>query len=105
MVGDQKSVKAILKQPIPKPEGTKETFLHFEGYWVRQGAFDPVIPEDYVLTKSVRKNLKDLVRVVSIGKLPVLLQVFYFPVLSIFLHLIMSSSRLGNIFSYLILFF
>lgn len=28
----------------------------------------------YILTESVRRNLKDLVRVVSIGKMPVLLQ-------------------------------
>lgn len=28
----------------------------------------------YILTDSVRRNLKDLVRVVSIGKIPVLLQ-------------------------------
>lgn len=28
----------------------------------------------YILTDSVRRNLKDLVRVVSIGKIPILLQ-------------------------------
>jgi len=28
----------------------------------------------YILTETVRRNLKDLVRVVSIGKIPVLLQ-------------------------------
>lgn len=75
MVGDQKSVKAVLNQPIPKPEDSNNEYLQFEGYWVRKGSMEPLTPHDYILTESVRNNLKDLVRVVSIGKLPVLLQV------------------------------
>ncbi|KAJ8930712.1 hypothetical protein NQ314_016477 [Rhamnusium bicolor] len=70
LIGDEKSVKAVTKQPIPEPQESGEQHLKFESYWVRKGSFEPVSPEDYILTASVRKNLKDLVRVVSIGKLP-----------------------------------
>lgn len=72
-----KEVKALMKQPIPMPSvsNKSEKFLQFEGYWVPQGCVEPQVPQDYILTGSVRRNLKDLVRIVSIGKLPVLLQV------------------------------
>ncbi|KAJ8918423.1 hypothetical protein NQ315_008120 [Exocentrus adspersus] len=71
LIGDEKSMKAILNQPIPEPQAG---CVQFEGYWVSKGCLEPNPPDDYILTGSVRKNLKDLVRVVSIGKLPVLLQ-------------------------------
>lgn len=72
LVGDEKALKALLKQPIPMPKA--EGYVNFEGYWVRSGSLDCSPPDDYILTSSVRKNLKDLVRIVSIGGLPVLLQ-------------------------------
>lgn len=69
-------VNAILKQPIPVPKSKNEdAYIQIEGYWVCKGSLEPAAPANYILTESVRKNLKDLVRVVSIGKLPVLLQV------------------------------
>ena len=40
-----------------------------EGYWIPRGEF-----EGYIMTNSVRIILKDLARVVSLGRLPVLLQ-------------------------------
>lgn len=83
MVGDQKSVKAVLNQPIPKPDDPANEYFPFEGYWVRKGPLEPMPPDEYILTESVRKNLKDIVRVVSIGKLPVLLQVSSFKTLLI----------------------
>ncbi|XP_077284299.1 midasin [Arctopsyche grandis] len=71
----KKSLKSVLQQPIPQPKGTKlEQFLSFEGYWICKGTLESVIPDDYILTSSVRKNLKDLVRIISLGKLPILLQ-------------------------------
>lgn len=59
---------------MPKSYST-DMCLEIEGYWVSKGTLEPKTPDNYILTQSVRKNLKDLVRVVSIGKLPVLLQV------------------------------
>lgn len=69
-----KEAKALMKQPIPIPNN-KGKFVQFEGYWIPQGSLEPATPDNYILTESVRRNLKDLVRIVSIGRLPVLLQV------------------------------
>ncbi|XP_023288825.1 midasin [Orussus abietinus] len=72
---DNKTAKAVLRSPIPKPtHEPDEEYINFEGYWVVRGSVEPEIPDNYILTESVRRNLKDLVRVVSIGKMPVLLQ-------------------------------
>ncbi|XP_043277150.1 midasin [Venturia canescens] len=70
-----KMAKAILSTPIPKPGcGENEDFINFEGYWIVKGNLETEVPKNYILTNSVRRNLRDLVRVVSIGKIPVLLQ-------------------------------
>ncbi|XP_018570303.1 midasin [Anoplophora glabripennis] len=74
LIGDERSLKAVLNQSIPEPQKSNDSYLQFEGYWIRKGSIEPNSPDGYILTESVRKNLKDLVRVVSIGKLPVLLQ-------------------------------
>ncbi|KAJ3654813.1 hypothetical protein Zmor_013972 [Zophobas morio] len=74
MIGDDKLLKSVLKQSIPPPKENPDDYIQFEGYWVRKGSLECVVSEDYILTDSVRKNLKDLVRIVSIGGLPVLLQ-------------------------------
>lgn len=63
--------KAVLSQSIPKPPGEH---LNFEGYWIQQGPKVAQACENYILTDSVKENLRDLARIVSIGKLPVLLQ-------------------------------
>ncbi|KAL0114620.1 hypothetical protein PUN28_011725 [Cardiocondyla obscurior] len=72
---DNKNVKAILGTPIPKPRcSPEEKYIYVEGYWILQGSLTPETPSNYILTDSVKRNLKDLVRIVSIGKIPVLLQ-------------------------------
>ena len=38
-----------------------------EGYWIAKGKEKCVIDESYVLTESVKLNLRDLSRVVSAG--------------------------------------
>jgi len=60
-------VKALTNKPLPKPSG--HDCLNFEGYWIAVGTREPVVPENYVLTPSVRANLKDLARIVSAGYL------------------------------------
>lgn len=64
--------KAILSYKISKPGHGEH--LNFEGYWIEQGS--NVVEEctDYIMTDSVKKNLQDLSRIISIGKLPILLQ-------------------------------
>ena len=71
VVGRQ-GVKGILKQSIPEPPIGQH--LNFEGYWISQGSIEPEVPESYVMTKSVKANLRDLSRIVSAGRFPVLIQ-------------------------------
>uniref|UniRef100_A0A8C3BNE5 Midasin n=1 Tax=Cairina moschata TaxID=8855 RepID=A0A8C3BNE5_CAIMO len=66
------NIKNLLKQQIPKPQGEK--FINIEGYWISAGDKEPTVDETYVLTPSVKLNLKDIVRVVSAGTHPVLIQ-------------------------------
>lgn len=67
------NAKSVLSQNIPCPAGDGN-FINFEGYWIQQGEKNPEQCESYILTETVRQNLKDLSRIISIGKLPVLLQ-------------------------------
>uniref|UniRef100_A0A8C4E441 Midasin n=1 Tax=Dicentrarchus labrax TaxID=13489 RepID=A0A8C4E441_DICLA len=61
-----------LKQSIPAPSGW--LCVEVEGYWVSQGEMEPAVDPSYILTASVKLNLRDLVRVVSAGTHPVLIQ-------------------------------
>ncbi|XP_067097253.1 midasin [Osmerus mordax] len=61
-----------LKQPIPEPSG--RVCVEMEGYWVSQGEMEPALDPNYILTSSVKLNLRDLARVVSAGSHPVLIQ-------------------------------
>ncbi|XP_058121933.1 midasin [Anopheles ziemanni] len=67
---------AVVKNlaPIPKPITNADRQLNFEGYWIEQGQREVQECESYILTESVRNNLRDLARIASIGRLPVLLQ-------------------------------
>lgn len=72
---DKTNVKAVLCHPISKPKcSPREEYICIEGYWILQGSLKPETPSNYILTDSVKRNLKDLVRVVSLAKIPVLLQ-------------------------------
>lgn len=59
---------------IPEPKVEGQNFLLFEGHWIPQGNLEIEIPDGYILTPTVRKNLRDIARIISLGKLPVLLQ-------------------------------
>ncbi|XP_031820381.1 midasin [Sarcophilus harrisii] len=66
------NIKSLLKQPIPEPKGGR--LIQIEGYWISVGDKEPTIDETYILTPSVKLNLRDIVRVVSAGTYPVLIQ-------------------------------
>ncbi|XP_033739322.1 midasin-like [Pecten maximus] len=66
------NITSLLKKDIPMPGDGKYHFV--EGYWIPVGAAKPVQQDKYILTPSVRANLKDLSRVVSAGQHPVLIQ-------------------------------
>ncbi|TMS12601.1 Midasin [Larimichthys crocea] len=61
-----------LKHPIPAPSGHQ--CVEVEGYWVSQGEMEAALDPSYILTASVKLNLRDLARVVSAGTHPVLIQ-------------------------------
>lgn len=65
------NAKAVLNQSLPQ---LGENYLQFEGYWIQEGGLELQSCEHYILTTSVKKNLQDLARIISIGKLPILLQ-------------------------------
>ncbi|GCB61475.1 hypothetical protein scyTo_0011316 [Scyliorhinus torazame] len=59
------SAKTLLQQPIPEPKGGKS--LQIEGYWITTGDEEPSVDKLYILTPSVKLNLRDLARVVAAG--------------------------------------
>ncbi|XP_048350337.1 midasin isoform X2 [Sphaerodactylus townsendi] len=66
------NTKNILKQPLPEPKEGR--MIKIEGYWIPVCDKEPTVDETYVLTPSVKLNLRDIVRVVSAGTYPVLIQ-------------------------------
>lgn len=65
--------RQLFFQPLPLPptQDSDSGFVCVEGYWVPQGPLakshenDDVVLNTYVLTDTVRSNLRDLARVVS----------------------------------------
>jgi len=49
-------------------------YVNIEGYWISAGENIPSVNEDFILTETVRQNLKDVARIVSLSKFAVLLQ-------------------------------
>ena len=58
------NIKSFLGREVPKP---RDNMVNVEGYWIELGTKKTMEDETYVLTKSVKQNLKDLGRVVSGG--------------------------------------
>ncbi|XP_052872862.1 midasin [Anopheles cruzii] len=74
LLGREDASETVKQPPIPRPKLNAERQLNFEGYWIEQGSREVQECESYILTDSVRNNLRDLARIISIGRLPVLLQ-------------------------------
>ncbi|XP_043542624.1 midasin isoform X1 [Chiloscyllium plagiosum] len=66
------NAKAVLQQPIPEPKGGQS--VQIEGYWIATGDKEPSVDKLYILTPSVKLNLRDLARVVAARIHPVLIQ-------------------------------
>lgn len=65
---------SLLKASIEEPKA-KDKYVCVEGFYVLKGMKEPKVNESYIKTATVRKNLKDICRIVSIGKtFPVLLE-------------------------------
>ncbi|XP_051781409.1 midasin isoform X2 [Erpetoichthys calabaricus] len=61
-----------LKESIPEP--TDKKCFQVEDYWISRGELPPATDSSYILTPTVKLNLRDLARVVSAGSHPVLIQ-------------------------------
>lgn len=55
--------KSCVSAPISPPKSGDH--VKVEGFWLQKGSIPPVVSDEFVLTHSVKKNLKNLVRVVS----------------------------------------
>ena len=55
--------KTCINAPIPRP--SQHGFISVEGFWLHIGSCDPYVPEGYILTASVKRNIKNLARVIS----------------------------------------
>ena len=62
------SIEILLRRPLPQPQDGNEYVL-VEGYWIPKGPAELPVQDsnDYILTASVRANLRDLARIVSAG--------------------------------------
>ncbi len=67
----KKNALQSLRMP-PHLKGSRA--VQVEGYWIQCGEGSAQVQEGYILTETVRKNLRDVARVVSLSSLPVLLQ-------------------------------
>lgn len=84
------NAKNALKHKIPRPttenctksnihdkQDDDDEYVNIEGYWIQRGGIghqkDANI-SNYILTAMVKENLKNLARIISIGRLPILLQ-------------------------------
>lgn len=61
----EKSHLSRFLQSIPAP--SDRPCVDVERYWVSQGEMEPALDPSYILTASVKLNLRDLSRVVSAG--------------------------------------
>lgn len=73
------NAKSILSQPPKHPSDGKQ-YVRFQNndkdrhYWLLQGAEEPRERTDYIITKSIERNLLNLVRATSTRRFPVLIQ-------------------------------
>ncbi|XP_076823935.1 midasin-like isoform X3 [Clavelina lepadiformis] len=66
-----KSKLNMLSQPLPNPD---YNFVTVEGHHIQRGPHAPSCDPNYIVTDSVKENLRDLARPVSYGKYPILIQ-------------------------------
>mmetsp|Transcript_2552 Transcript_2552/g.9614 ORF Transcript_2552/g.9614 Transcript_2552/m.9614 type:complete len:5361 (-) Transcript_2552:2473-18555(-) len=60
-----------LNEIPPQPSDQHVQFQHF---WLPTGSFQQENPSHYILTESIEEHLKNLARIVSVGRYPILLQ-------------------------------
>ena len=78
IAGGKKKALSLLSNKLSRPEMKKhiQGFVSIEGFWISCGETgdEPYIDQSFILTPTVRQNLRDVARVVSLSKHAVLLQ-------------------------------
>ncbi|RWS13574.1 hypothetical protein B4U79_11757 [Dinothrombium tinctorium] len=73
LLGGKKEL-SVIKSQIQPPTNVDD-FILCQGFWISRGKEKPFTDANYIITSSIRRNLIDLARIVSIGKtFPILIQ-------------------------------
>lgn len=69
------SLKQLDEYVIPKPQDT-HSYVQVQGFWIQASSQSKEVNENYIITKSVKKNMERLARIISLGqrRLPILIQ-------------------------------
>lgn len=69
------AIKSLTNAVIPEPQDGHQ-YTMAEGFWIQRSNEEPSVNPNYILTPSVRKNLQNIARIISLSqrKLPILLQ-------------------------------
>uniref|UniRef100_T1K3A0 Midasin n=1 Tax=Tetranychus urticae TaxID=32264 RepID=T1K3A0_TETUR len=70
-----KNIESITNMTLAKPKSKDCDYILIDGYWIPKGPNEPLIDETYILTDSVSRNLRDVSRIISLGRsYPILIQ-------------------------------
>ncbi|KAG4301503.1 hypothetical protein PCK1_002429 [Pneumocystis canis] len=67
-----KNLKSLVGQ-IPKKPSDGD-YIQFKHYWMLKGNYEIQKDDDYIITQTVEKNMLNLVRAITTGKFPILVQ-------------------------------
>lgn len=73
-IGRLKNPKSVMSQIPANPSTQDEQYIQFKHYWMQKGLEVPEPQTHYIITPFVEKNMMNLVRAISGGKFPVLIQ-------------------------------
>jgi midasin len=73
-IGKLKNAKSVLSQIPSDPSTSTCKFIQFKHYWMQKGVEEPEPQAHYIITPFVEKNMMNLVRAISGGRFPVLIQ-------------------------------
>lgn len=67
------NVRAELSRPLKKPEDGRQ-YIQMGEHWLRQGDSPLTTQPHYIITPSIQRNLKNLIRAASTRRFPILIQ-------------------------------
>ena len=73
VIGARRNPGALsMRNPRPPTDGRQ--YLQIEDYWMPKGAYAVEDQSSYIITSSVRQNLRNLIRAMSTRRFPILIQ-------------------------------